>query len=136
MKNPWAAQVPIQQLQVPLVALGMTPYGQTNTQTGPAPQQNQGNGWLQAAGGLSSMAGAIGSLAALSDERMKTDRVKLGRDPEFGLMMEAYRYKGDPKSYPKVVGPMAQEIEKMYPGAVKEIGGKKVVRNLGFPGLS
>ncbi len=128
-----AQQFPIQQLQVPLVALGMTPYGQTNTTTGPAPQQQQSNGWLQAAGGLSSAAGAIGSIAGLfSDEREKTDIKKLGADPDTGLDMYAYRYKGDPKSYPKVVGPMAQDVERMNPSAVREIGGRKVI-NLGFP---
>jgi len=57
-----AQQFPIQQLQVPLVALGMTPYGQTNTTTGPAPQQNTGNPWLQGVGALGTLAGGIGSL--------------------------------------------------------------------------
>ena len=41
--------------------------------------------------------------------------------------MYAYRYKGDPKSYPKVVGPMAQDIEKHHPSAVKKIGRHKVI---------
>jgi hypothetical protein len=35
-------QFPLQQLQVPLQALGATPYGQTNTQTGPGPTSNLG----------------------------------------------------------------------------------------------
>ncbi len=74
----------------------------------------------------------LGSLAAfLSDERMKTDIEKLGKDKETGLTMYAYRYKGDPKSYPKVVGPMAQEIAKKYPEQVKKVSGKLAV-NLGF----
>lgn len=62
-----------------------------------------------------------------SDERAKTDITKLGKDPQTGLDMYAYRYKDDPKSYPKVVGPMAQQIEKQYPGSVREIGGRKIV---------
>jgi hypothetical protein len=41
--------------------------------------------------------------------------------------MYAYRYKGDPKTYPKVVGPMAQDIQKKVPSAVKKIGKRKVV---------
>ena len=41
--------------------------------------------------------------------------------------MHAFRYKGDPKSYPKVVGPMAQEVEKKFPGMVKRQGGKLTV---------
>jgi len=40
-------------------------------------------------------------------------------------------YKGDPKNYPKIVGPMAQDVEKKFPGAVEEINGHKVI-NLGF----
>jgi hypothetical protein len=43
--------------------------------------------------------------------------------------MYAYRYKGDPKSYPKVVGPMAQDVEKKHPGSVGKIGGHRVIRN-------
>lgn len=130
-----AQQFPLQQLQVPLMAIGAVPYGTTSTSTGPAPQQNQGNPWLQGAGALGSIAGAAGSIASLfSDEREKTDITKLGPDPDTGVPMYAYRYKSDPKSYPKVVGPMAQDIEKMFPGSVREIGGKKVIRNLGFPG--
>lgn len=42
-------------------------------------------------------------------------------------MMHAYRYKGDPKSYPKTVGPMAGEVEKQYPGTTRKIGGKRAI---------
>jgi len=49
-------------------------------------------------------------LLGLSDEREKTDIKKIGKDKESGLTMYSYRYKGDPKSYPKVTGPMAQEV--------------------------
>ena len=48
--------------------------------------------------------------------------------------MYAYRYKGDPKTYPKVVGPMAQDIEKKYPEAVTEVAGKKAV-DMQFPSM-
>jgi hypothetical protein len=41
--------------------------------------------------------------------------------------MYSFRYKGDPKSYPKVVGPMAQDVQKKYPGHVAEIGGKLAI---------
>lgn len=129
-----AQQFPLQQLQVPLMAIGAVPYGTTTTSTGPAPQQNQGNPWLQGVGALGSLAGGIGSLISASDERLKTDIKELGPDPATGVPMYAYRYKDDPKSYPKVVGPMAQDVEKMAPGAVREIGGRKVISNLGFPG--
>jgi len=65
---------------------------------------------------------------------MKTDIKKCGPDPEAGVPMYANSYKGDPKSYPKVVGPMAQDIEKRFPDSKREIDSKKVIRNLGFPG--
>lgn len=81
-------------------------------------------------GGLGSILGAGLSLfRSLSDERMKTDIEKVGKDPHTGLMNFAYRYKGDPKSYPKVVGPMAQEVQEKYPEAVKEMSGKLTIDN-------
>jgi hypothetical protein len=49
----------------------------------------------------------IPAIAGLSDRRDKTDIEKLGTDEPSGLDAYAYRYKGDPKTYPKVVGPMA-----------------------------
>ena len=63
-----------------------------------------------------------------SDRRDKTDIEKLGIDPLTGLPMYAYRYKSDPKTYPKVVGPMAQDMEgRDGPWHVREIDGHKVV---------
>lgn len=124
-------QQPIDQLQILLSALKGVPYGQTQTQTGPGPTYNPG---MQALGGLGTLAGIAGSVIPLfSDAREKTDKKKLGKDPATGLTMWAYRYKDDPKTYPKVVGPMAQEVEEKFPGSVIEIGGKKVI-NLGFGG--
>ena len=46
----------------------------------------------------------------MSDENEKTDKKKIGKDPDTGLDLYSYRYKGDPKTYPKVVGPMAQDF--------------------------
>ena len=61
---------------------------------------------------------------------MKTDITKLGKDPKTGLDMHAFRYKGDPKTYPKVVGPMAQDVQKIAPDAVTPMGkdGKLAIR--------
>ncbi len=136
-------QFPIQQLMLPLQALGMTPYGQTTTTTGTttAPSQS-GSPLLGGLGGALAAygaglgpwgalaGGAIGALGS-SDRDMKTDIKRVGEDPETGVPLYAYRYKGDPKTYPKVVGPMAQDIEKKYPDQVVDIGGSKAV-NLGF----
>lgn len=52
-------QFPLQQLQIPLQALGITPYGQTSTQTGPGPS---GNGLMTGLGAAASIASIIGSL--------------------------------------------------------------------------
>jgi hypothetical protein len=40
--------------------------------------------------------------------------------------MHAFRYRGDPKSYPKTVGPMAQDVRKKIPGAVTPVGAGKL----------
>ncbi len=94
-----------------------------------------GGSLLGAAGknwGGMGMLGSIGSF--VSDENLKTDIQKLGEDPETGLDMYAYRYKGDPKNTPKVVGPMAQDIEKLHPEMVREVGGRKIVQPDGAVG--
>lgn len=117
-------QFPLQQLQIPLQALGVTPYGSTTTQSTPT----SGSPFLS---GL----GMLMSFPFSSDKNEKTDIKRLGTDPATGLDMYAYRYKGDPKSYPKVVGPMAQDIEKKYPGATAKVGNSMVVKgSLGFGG--
>ncbi len=72
------------------------------------------------------LAGA--GMLAPSDERLKTDIQKLGKDPHSGLNIYAYRFKGDPKNYPKVAGPMAQEVEKKYPWMVVNVDGVKMIR--------
>jgi len=121
---------PIEMLNLRLGATSATPYSTTSTGTQFVPR---GNAFLQGLGAVGSAATGAAALYPLifSDERMKTDITKVGRDKETGLDMYAYRYKGDPKTYPKVVGPMAQDIEKKYPEQVREVAGRKAV-NLGF----
>lgn len=81
----------------------------------------------QMMGGLFGLGGSLlqGGLGLLSDPKDKTDIQKLGDSG-----MAAFRYKGDPKSYPKVVGPMADEVEKRQPGSTFGIGGHRVIRNV------
>lgn len=132
---------PLTQLGIRQAGLGGVPYSTTTSQTSPGGSpglMGLGGAALGAQmGGLIPGMGAgfgagLGGLAALlSDKSMKTDIEKVGKDKESGLTMYAYRYKGDPKNYPKVVGPMAQEIAKKYPDQVKKVGGKLAV-NLGF----
>ncbi len=142
-------------------ALGMSPYGQTTNSTGSSsgfttqmyqPTSSNlgmsllggGLAGMNALGNLGNGAGGLISLgsklaAFASDEDMKTNIQKLGRDPESGMDMYAYDYKDDVKAAkksgkpmpPKRVGPMAQDIEKYDRKAVRKVGGKKVV-NLGM----
>jgi hypothetical protein len=120
---------PLQALNLRLAALGATPYGGTQSQT-----TTGGGGGNTAMSAIGGVLGILPFLGGLSDERDKTDIEELGTDPETGLKIYAYRYQGDPKNTPKVVGPMAQEVEKKFPGSVREIGGHKIIKahNLGF----
>lgn len=115
-------QFPLQQLQIVQNALGMSPYGQTTQTTAPGPSTDPLGQVLGTGSSLLGMAGMAKYLGFLSDRKTKTDIEKLGKDKATGLDMYAFRYKNDPKSYPKVVGPMAQDVEKKFPGATRRIG--------------
>jgi hypothetical protein len=132
-----AFQYPQQQLGMMESALGMTPYDtgtsgtsastSTTTQSNPMAaalggMQTLGGLFSAPAGGTSAMTGLMGMLGG-SDRRLKTDIVKIGKHPT-GIDMYAYRYKGDPKHYPKVVGPMAEDVKKIAPHAVRQVTSK------------
>lgn len=124
-KGNWQQQhdYPLEQLNILLSSLGMSPYGKTET-TNKTSEQKSGTDFGGLLGGFMQMAPAI---MAMSDRTMKTDITKLGADEATGVPMYAYRYKGDPKTYPKVVGPMAQDIEKQYPKLIRKVAGKKAI---------
>lgn len=70
----------------------------------------------------------IGQIAAIagmmySDKRVKKDIKKVGKTDE-GLPIYTYKYKGDGTTQ---MGVMAQELEKEKPGAVKTVGGIRMV---------
>lgn len=109
-------------LNIRLAALGMSPYGKTESTTGNSVTKSSPD-WISAGLGAGILA-----LGLFSDRDDKTDIEKLGKDPSTGLDLYAYRYKGDPKYYPKVVGPMAQDIKKKYPDAVKTVGGHNIIK--------
>ena len=112
---------PLEQLNIRLAALGMSPYGKTQTTNTTGTSEQQGMDWATLGLGVLK---TIPSFWAMSDRSTKTDIKKLTDGP---IPLYAFRYKGDPKSYPKVVGPMAQDVEKVVPSAVKKVGGKRVV---------
>jgi hypothetical protein len=98
------------------------------------PQMTAGNQQTQTTTPTDWGALALGGLNTLSkfalptsDRTLKTDITPIGKDPTTGIPLHAYRYKGDPKTYPKVVGPMAQDVAKVFPDAVKRVGGKLTV---------
>jgi len=113
---------PSTQLGVLQSALGMTPYGQTQTTSGQTQTSAQTDP-LMAGLGIAQIMGGFFS----SDKEQKTDIKKLG--DHNGLPMYAFRYKGDPKSYPKVIGPMAQDLQKIDPSKVVSIAGSKAIRS-------
>jgi len=130
-------QVPTEQLNLMLSALGGTQVPTTST----TKQPTTGNGFLSALGGVGSVISGLGTAGIISDERMKTNIDPVGMDGMTGLPIYAYDYKSDVERArkngtpmpPKRVGPMAQDIERRAPDLVREIGGKKVV-NFGFGG--
>lgn len=114
---------PLEQLNILMAALGMSPYGHTEI-TNKTSESTAGGGGMGMIGGLMQM---LPGLMSLSDRETKTDIEKLGQDDVTGLPLYAYRYKGDPKSYPKTVGPMAQDVAKKYPKLVRKVGGRRVI---------
>ncbi len=123
-------QLEQQAINVPYTALdifrGVVPnsnYGSTSA--GTASQPIYGASPLQTALGVGTLGlGMLGS----SDRTLKTDIQKLGKDEKTGIDMYAYRYKGDPKNTMKVVGPMAQDVEKKFPGSTVRVGGKLAIK--------
>jgi hypothetical protein len=144
--------VPLEQLNIRLAALGGTQVPTSSTQTSRTPTSGSPvgsalGGALTGAQigsmipGVGTAIGAIGGglVGLFSDERAKTNIEPLGIDGMTGLPMYAYDYKSDVERAqmngapmpPKRVGPMAQD---MPDDMVDEIGGRKVIRNFGFGG--
>jgi hypothetical protein len=92
--------------------------------------------WGDIFGGALSAGGKIGSAAFLaSDRNVKEDIDRMGTilsDKGDALPVYEYSYKDDPAST-RHVGPMAQDVEKIDPSAVRKIGGVKHI-NVGRMG--
>lgn len=116
----------IEDLNLKMSALGMTPYGQNSTQTTTAQKGSSGMDF----GSLG--LGVLSLLFGLSDDDSKEDKQKVG-ETDSGLGIWAFRYKGDPKDYPKSIGLMASEVEKKHPEFVETLGsGTRVVNYAGL----
>jgi hypothetical protein len=114
---------PLEQLNIRLAALGMSPYG--HTESGTSTTRSGGGGGLGQALGIGGQ--LLGMFAGMSDRDTKTDIEEVGQHPTLPIAVYAYRYKSDPKSYPKVIGPMADEVERVAPHLVKKVGKRRVV---------
>ena len=125
-----AQQYPLTQLGILQSGLQETPYGSTSIGSSSGQQQqtttpslmSDVTGGLQALGGMFGTGGPFASLMAGSDRALKTDITKVGVHPATGLPLYSYRYKGDPKSYPKITGPMAEDAMQVAPHAVRTVG--------------
>lgn len=117
----------IENMNMRLAALGMSPYGKTETTEKTGQTGSSGTDIGQMGMGIFSM------LLGLSEDDTKTDKEKVGKLPGTDLEMWAFRYKKDPKHYPKVVGVMASDVEKKMPDAVHRVDGKRVI-NYGMIG--
>jgi hypothetical protein len=114
---------PLEGLNMRLSALGMSPYGKTENIEKESTAEKQGMDFGTIFGGLMQF---LPMMMGLSDKRAKTDIKRVGKAKSTGLPLYSYRYKGQRKDSPKVIGPMAQDVEKKYPSVVKEVGGYKV----------
>ena len=124
-----AQNYPTEQLNTLLSALGMTPYGKTQTTEGDT-KDTYSPDYAQSALGLLS----IGAGLFKSDKKAKKDINKVGTHVPSGLPVYSYRFKGQKPGTPKTVGPMAQDVQKSYPGAVANVGGTKYIAPSQIPG--
>ena len=124
-----ANNYPTEQLNTLLASLGMTPYGKTQTGTSDTTTSASPD-YAQSALGLLS----IGAGLFKSDKKAKKDINKVGTHVPSGLPVYSYRFKGQKPNTPKTVGPMAQDVQKDYPGAVANVGGTKYIAPSQIPG--
>jgi hypothetical protein len=96
-------------------------YGGTTNTSGTAGGSDGGAGAMQAIGGMIMLAAMM-----YSDRRLKKDVQKLSSRAD-GLNFYEFRYIWEEASEPLSVGFMADEVEKIYPNAVIDIHGYKMV---------
>jgi hypothetical protein len=123
-------QLPYQNLQLPASMLGgIASLGGQGTNTGTSTTSQPVNPWTTGAGlglGILGLSGGNGntvggnmfSSLGLSDRRLKEDIEPIGLLFN-GLSVYKYRFRGSPKTE---VGVMAQDVEKVRPDAVVDVG--------------
>ena len=115
--------LPYQKLNSYLASVGGN-YGQSGTTTGTQTGNTYSNPTGQAVGGVASLASVLGPLMMKSDRRAKVGIKRIGMTFD-GQPLYLFRYADDPTRLH--VGLMAQDVEKIDPGAVVEIEGVKHV---------
>ncbi len=121
-------QLAQQAINVPFTAMsnlaGIVPsqYGTSGTSSQPI----YGPSLTQTLGAIAPL--GVAALGAFSDETMKKDKEKLGKDPRTDLDIYKYRWKGERPDAPKTTGPMAQQVEKKFPGSTTRVGGKLAIK--------
>jgi hypothetical protein len=122
--------------QIPTTDIAGIINNNFSQQLGVYQQQNQNYQSLM--GGILGLGGKVGSAAMMSDRREKENIDRVGtvfaasvqdvdRDENKKLPIYRYSYKDDPASI-RHIGPMAQDVEKIEPGAVEEHDGVKYIR--------
>jgi hypothetical protein len=101
-------------------SLGQTPYDTSTTSAGQQ-QTTTPTDWASIlTNGLNAGANLW---KAASDKKIKKNIVPLGPDPLTGVPIKSFNYKGEPPGAPKVIGPLAQDVEKAMPGSTMKTGG-------------
>ena len=92
--------------------------------------KTQSGSWNDLVGGLLGAGGQIGKGYMMSDVRVKENIAPMGSilSPKGELPLYAYDYKGEHDDGKRHFGPMAQDVEKLDPKAVKSIGGIKHIK--------
>lgn len=124
LKRRWqeARDYPLEGVNLKLSALGMSPYGKTENVE---KTEKTGTDFASIGGGILSL---LPALFMLSDRTTKTDIEDAGSDPTTGLPFYKYRYKGQSPDSPKITGPMAQDVQKLFPERVRRVHGKLAVQ--------
>lgn len=128
-----ARDYPLEQLNILLASLGMSPYGHTEDSTSTTTGGGGGGGFGQALGTGLGILKMFAGLAGASDRDLKTNIELI--DDSGPLPIYAYDYKADVRAAKKAkrpmpmkrVGPMAQDLEKIAPGMVKRVGRRRVI---------
>lgn len=116
---------PVNDLNIRMAALGMSPYGKTSTTTTTQPNQNSSNGLMTGLGVMSTVLPLM-----FSDRKVKKNVKKVGKVGNTDLNAYEFQYKKGfmGRSGPKQIGLMADDVKKKVPEAVHPVTvkGKKV----------